>query len=249
MGERLCRIASVVGAFFIAMERYSIIEEKNPREIVLLRGKGCVYRKCTFCDYHTDCCKDENENFELNKTVLSNVTGIYKNLEVINSGSVFELDRETLELIKSICREKGIKTIHFESHYLFDSRIDELRKDFQGFDLKMKLGLETFDYDFRENVLKKGITAKEPEIISKNFDEANFLFGITGQSVGSMEYDIETGLKYFERICVNIMCENETDVKPDRDVINQFMTYIYPKYKDNDRVDILINNTDFGVGD
>lgn len=243
------RIASVVGAFFIAMERYSIIEGKNPREIVLLRGKGCVYRKCTFCDYHTDCCKDENENFELNKTVLSNVTGIYKNLEVINSGSVFELDRETLELIKSICREKGIKTIHFESHYLFDSRIDELRKDFHGFDLKMKLGLETFDYDFRENVLKKGITAKEPEIISKNFDEANFLFGITGQSVGSIEYDIETGLKYFERICVNIMCENETDVKPDRDVINQFMTYIYPKYKDNDRVDILINNTDFGVGD
>lgn len=231
------------------MERYSIIKEKNPREIVLLRGKGCVYKKCTFCDYHTDCCEDESENFLLNKSVLSQLTGVYKNLEVINSGSVFELDDGTLNLIKEICKDKGIKTIHFESHYLFDSKIKELRKEFEDFDLKMKLGLETFDYDFRENVLNKGIKVREPEIISKNFDEANFLFGIKGQTVESMKTDIELGLKYFERICLNVMCENETNVKPDKEVIDLFLNCIYPDYKDNDRVDILINNTDFGVGD
>lgn len=231
------------------MERYSIIKEKNPREIVLLRGKGCVYKKCTFCDYHTDCCDDEKENFLLNKSVLSQVTGVYKNLEVINSGSVFELDDDTLNLIKEICWEKGIKIIHFESHYLFDSHIEKLRKEFDGFDLKMKLGLETFDYDFRENMLNKGIKVKEPEIISKNFDEANFLFGIKGQSIESMKKDVELGLKYFERICLNVMCENETKVKPDKEVIELFLKHIYPVYKDDDRVDILINNTDFGVGD
>lgn len=149
--------------FFYAkfMERYSIIHEKNSREIVLLRGSGCVYTKCTFCDYYSDSCKNEEENFRLNSKVLENVTGIYQNLEVINSGSVFELDKNTVELIKKVCKQKNIHTIHFESHYLYNNRIADLRKEFSDFTLKMKLGLETFDYDFRENVLKKGNQRKK----------------------------------------------------------------------------------------
>lgn len=231
------------------MERYSIIKEKNPREIVLLRGKGCVYKKCTFCDYHKDYCKNDEENYLLNSSVLKKVTGIYGDLEVINSGSVFELDGKTLELIKSICKEKGISTIHFESHYLYRNHIDELRKEFSDFTLKMKLGLESFDYNLRENVLLKGIDEKEPEIISRHFDEANLLFGIEGQTLSSMQNDIELGLKYFERLCVNIMCDNSTDIKPDKSVIREFTEKLYPLYKDDSRIDILINNTDFGVGD
>lgn len=231
------------------MERYSVITEKNPREIVLLRGAGCVYKKCTFCDYHIDKCSDKKANFELNKSVLDKVTGIYSNLEVINSGSVFELDDETLDYIKQICLEKNIKIIHFEAHYLFDKHIAALRKRFDAFDIKMKLGLESFDYDFRENVILKGIGERDPRIISKNFDEGNFLFGITGQTLEMMKRDIELGLECFERICINIMCENTTSVKPDKAVINEFMTKLYPIYKDNERIDILINNTDFGVGE
>lgn len=238
-----------LGAFFIFMERYSIIKEKSPREIVLLRGSGCVYKRCAFCDYHTDKCSDNEENYRLNKSVLENVTGIYGDLEVINSGSVFELDEKTLELIKAICREKGIKTIHFESHYLYRNKIKKLREDFSDFDLKLKLGLETFDCDFRERVLLKGIDEKSPQSIAESFDEANFLFGIKGQTACSMEKDIELGLKYFQRICVNIMCENTTKINPDPEVIRAFKDEIYPKYKDNNRIDILINNTDFGVGD
>ncbi len=231
------------------MERYSVIKEKNPREIVLLRGRGCVYKKCTFCDYHTDCCRDDEENYQLNHSVLSKVTGKFSNLEVINSGSVFELDGKTLGEIKNLCKEKGIKTIHFESHYIYNRKIPALRKEFDGFDLKMKLGLETFDYDFREGILNKGIKESEPSVIAENFDEANFLFGIHGQSEQSMRKDIELGLNRFERICINIMCPNTTDVAPDREVISVFMDRLYPVYKNNDRVDILIHNTDFGVGD
>ncbi len=236
------------GAFFI-MERYSKILEKRRREIVLLRGSGCVYKKCTFCDYHADRCSNEDENFALNSKVLNKVTGEFGDLEVINSGSVFELDGKTMELIKSICRKKGISTIHFESHYLYKKKIPALRQEFKEFDLKMKLGLETFDYDFRENTLKKGIKEKKAEVISEYFDEANFLFGIRGQTIQSMEYDIQLGLSHFERICINIMCENSTEIKPDRQVISDFINKLYPKYKDNERIDILINNTDFGVGD
>ena len=113
----------------------------------------------------------------------------------------------------------------------------------------MELGLETFDYDFRESVLHKGINEKNPSIIAEHFDEANFLFGITGQTVESMKQDIELGLENFERICLNIMCDNTTGVSPDKAVINSFIKQLYPIYKNNERVDILINNTDFGVGD
>lgn len=231
------------------MERYSKILEKRKREIVLLRGSGCIYKKCLFCDYHYDKCSDESANFTLNRKVLDNITGEFGDLEVINSGSVFELDDETLSLIKTICRNKNISTIHFESHYLYREKIPALRQNFSEFNIKMKLGLETFDYTIREKLLKKGIPEYDAKVICQSFDEANLLFGIKGQTVLSMENDIRLGLENFERICINIMCENSTNVKPDNDVISQFMQDIYPKYKNNDRIDILINNTDFGVGD
>lgn len=231
------------------MERYSVITQKNRREIVLLRGSGCAYRRCAFCDYHLDCCTDERENFRLNKSVLDRVKGEFGNLEIINSGSVFELDGDTLDYIKTVCAARGVRTLHFEAHFMYRDKIDALRKLFDGFDLKMKLGLETYDYDLRERTLKKGIPERDPKAIARNFDEANFLFGLTGQSADTMIYDIETGLENFERICVNIMCENSTAVLPDMSVIDEFMSAVYPLYIDNPRVDILINNTDFGVGD
>lgn len=231
------------------MERYGIITQKRKREIVLLRGRGCVYKKCTFCDYYTDSSKNDEENFKLNREALSRVTGEYGDLEVINSGSVFELDINTLDLIREVCREKNIWVIHFEAHYLYKNKIPELRKSFSDYQLKMKLGLETFDYDLREKKLKKGIPENAPEIISEGFDEANFLFGLTGQTAESMERDIQLGLKYFERICLNIMCQNSSSVAPDNDVIKCFIKELYPRYKNDPRIDILINNTDFGVGD
>lgn len=77
---------------FVFMERYSEIKDKLKREIVLLRGRGCVYKKCTFCDYHLDCLDNDGENFILNKSVLDKLTGKYGEVEIINSGSVFELD-------------------------------------------------------------------------------------------------------------------------------------------------------------
>lgn len=238
-----------LGRFLFVMERYNKILEKNKREIVLLRGSGCVYRKCAFCDYHTDKCSDQEANYALNSQVLGRVTGEFGDLEVINSGSVFELDPRTLALVRQICLEKEISTIHFESHYLYRDRIPALRQEFSPFRLKMKLGLETFDWDFRENVLKKGIPEQDAALISRHFDEANLLFGIKGQTRESMERDIALGLSHFERLCVNIMCRNTTSVRPDDQVISQFLEHIYPKYKDDERIDILIQNTDFGVGD
>ena len=232
------------------MERYSIIHEKNPREIVLLRGSGCKWRRCTFCDYHLDASLDEEANFQLNKQELDKVTGIYRHLEVINSGSFTELDKQTFNYILRVCKEQNICLIHFECHWLYREQIQNLRQEFTNIDVevKIKIGVETFDHDFRENVLHKGIGEANPMHIAAPFDEVCLLFGLGGQTSRSMERDIQTGLAYFERVCVNVMVENSTPVKPNREVIRIFLQEIYPKYIENLRVDILINNTDFGVG-
>ena len=44
------------------------------------------------------------------------------------------------------------------------------------------------------------------------------------------------------------MMENSAKIKPDPSVIAVFAEKIAPLYLDNDRVDILTENTDFGVG-
>ena len=72
--------------------RYSVITEKNPREIVMLRGNGCKWRRCRFCDYHLDFSRDTAANFAINEAALSQVRGLYGKLEVINSGSLMDLD-------------------------------------------------------------------------------------------------------------------------------------------------------------
>lgn len=230
------------------MVRYGVIRQKRRREVVLLRGSGCVWRRCTFCDYHLDRCADESANFELNKRVLAQVTGEFGELEVSNSGSVFELDPRTLDLIRRLCGERGIATLHFESHWLFRSRIPELRRSFAGVDLKLKLGLETFDRNLREGVLRKGIPESDPARIAQGFDEANLLVGITGQTLESMRRDVELGLALFERLCINVMCANSTAVHPDEQVIDTFKRELYPRLAEDPRVDVLLENTDFGIG-
>ena len=232
------------------MPRYSVITDKNPREIVLLRGDGCKWRKCTFCDYHFDFSKNIEENYCLNQSVLQEVTGTYKKLEVINSGSFCDLDSKTMLLIKEVCVEKGITEIHFECHWIHREEITSLRAYFSdaSIEVKIKLGVETFDADYRENRLRKGISTTDVTEIAQYADEVCLLFGLEGQTLTSMRTDIETGLSYFERICINIMVENSTKIKPCKETIELFMTELYPLYRENPRVDILLNNTDFGVG-
>lgn len=233
------------------LSRYGVITEKNPREIILLRGTGCRWRRCRFCDYHLDFSPDGKKNFILNREILSKVTGEYKRLEVINSGSFFDLDEETRKAVLLTCKAKGIESLHAESHWIHREEILPLKKKFndEGITLRFKIGAETFDSLFRESYLDKGMEGVTPSEMAEYFDEVCLLQGIPGQTVKSMERDIETGLKFFERVCVNIMIENSKPIKPAPEVISAFIREIYPKYKDDKRVDILLNNTDFGVGD
>ena len=231
------------------MERYSVIPAKNPREIVLLRGRGCQWRRCRFCDYHLDFSLDDKANLALNRRQLARVSGLYHRLEVINSGSFVDLDPETMAEIEAVCRRTQIDFLHFECHWAHRQEIPPLKARFaaQGTTVKIKIGVETFDALFRESYLDKGIDA-DPAQIAAFCDEVCLLQGLPGQTAQSMKRDIEIGLAHFERVCVNIMQKNTKPVQPDPAAIQVFRRQVAPLYWENPRVDILLNNTDFGVG-
>ncbi|NEU06086.1 radical SAM protein [Clostridium senegalense] len=229
------------------MDRYNLIKGKNEREIVLLKGSPCVWGKCTFCDYIHDNDENEKEMIELNKTVLKNVTGELKVLEVINSGSVFELPKETLNDIKKIVEEKGIKKLFFESHWSYRYRLDEIR-EFFNVPIIFKCGIETFDNYFRNKVLKKGAIFSGPKEVRKYFESICLLIGIEGQTKEMIDKDIEYLLKYFSKGCVNIFVENTTYIKRDENLIGWFQEK-YSYLQSDSRVEVLFENTDFGVGE
>lgn len=233
------------------MERYSEIIEKDKREIVLLIGNGCCWSKCKFCNYHTDRMTDNVKQIEINKKALSRVTGEFGVLEAINSGSIFELNEESKKLLIDTCIKKNIKRLIIESHYIYKNKIKFFREECQKLKIKLKVkgGIETFDDKFREDVLNKGFGRPTLEDLKETFDEINLLVGVKGQNIEQIEKDIEMGLGNFERVCINLYKQMEYILPADEALKKEFLKKIYPKYKDNNRADILIENTDFGVGD
>lgn len=230
------------------MNRYSRITNKNPREIVLLKSRPCKWGRCFFCDYIDDNSQDYNEMISFNKKILKNITGEFGQVEIINSASVFELPKETLIDIKDIIKEKNIHTLFFECHYMYRDRLDEIRSFFPSTKIVFKCGIETFDNDFRNKYLKKGVKFNSYEELSKTFPSICLMVGIKGQTKEMIDKDIEILLKHFERGCINIYNENSTPVKPDIELIKWFKEK-YSYLEEYENIEVLWNNTDFGVGD
>lgn len=226
--------------------RYSKVTNKNKREILLLKASPCKWGRCKFCDYILDNSENEEENIKTNEKELQKVTGEFGVLEVINSGSIFELPKKNLDTIKKIVQEKNIKLLIFEAHWIYRKRLQEL-KDFFNIPVIYKLGLETFDDNFRNNVLNKGIIINHPTDVSKYYDSICLMVGIKGQTKESIDKDIEYLLKYFKKGCINIWIENSTGFKRDNELVKWFKEKYY-YLEANENIEILWNNTDFGVG-
>ncbi|WP_310605219.1 radical SAM protein [Anaerosporobacter sp.] len=229
------------------MERYSKITNKNQREIVLLKAFPCKWGKCAFCDYIDDNARDEEEINAINEEVLSNITGEFGVLEVINSGSCFEIPDKTLEMIRTIIQEKNIKHLFFEAHWIYRNRL-EIMKAYMGIPISFKIGVESFDYDFRENYLNKNAKFKEPKEVSRYFASVCLMVGIKGQTREMIDKDIETMLTHFERGTVNVFVNNTTQIRRDDELVEWFCEK-YAFLDENPKVEVLYNNVDFGVGD
>lgn len=257
------------------MERYSVIHDKFPREFVLLQGIGCRWGRCAFCDYHTDV---SDNPFEINRKVLEQVTGQYGVLDIINSGSCFELDDQTIALIQRIVVEKKIHTLWFEAHWMYRHRLEEFRLKIidnrlqvtdltpspAGFPLKQgenisahnntqlsikfRCGIETFDPDLRTK-WNKGVSANvTAEDVAKYFQGVCLLCCTEGETCERIIRDIQLAEQYFEYFSVNVFCNNTTSIKRDTALVEWFIHDLYPTIKENPHLEILLDNTDLGVG-
>lgn len=227
------------------MERYSLIHNKLLREFVLLQGTGCRWRKCTFCDYHQDA---SEQPFETNKQVLQQVTGQYGVLDVINSGSCVELDQETIELIKKVVSEKQIHTLWFEAHYMYRNQLAAFAQQFAPATVKFRCGVETFDANLRKQ-WKKGIPASvTAEQIARHFQGVCLLCCTQGEEKEHIIQDIALARQHFEYFSINLFCNNTTPLQRDNHFAEWFIREIYPTLQDDPRIEVLLNNTDLGVG-
>ena len=227
------------------MERYALISTKMPREFVLLQGTGCRWKKCTFCDYHEDV---SEHPFQVNAPILRQVTGQYGVLDVINSGSALELDEDTLSLIKEVVKEKHIHTLWFEAHYMYRKKLADFARQFAPARVKFRCGVETFDAGLRDT-WKKGIPSSvTPEDIARYFQGVCLLCCTQGESKEHIIKDIDIAKKHFEYFSVNVFCNNSTSVKQDKELAQWFAEEVYPRIKDEEGIEVLMENTDLGVG-
>ena len=75
-----------------------------------------------------------------------------------------------------------------------------------------------------------------------------YLVGMKGQTKEMIDRDMEIVQKHFDHATINVFINNSSKVKRDEELVKWFSE----KYKfliDNPKIEILFNNTDFGVGD
>ncbi len=227
--------------------RYNEVTTKFPREIVLLKGKDCSYGRCKFCNYTED--NDENINnlISTNIPVLEQVTGKYQILEVINSGNVFDLDETTLLKIKDIVITKQIKILYFECYLNHISKLEQIRKLFPTCEVRFRLGLETFNDDFRNYLGKPFIYDSLAQKIESNYYSVCLMVCLKGQTKEQITNDIKLGISKFKQITVNVFVNNGTTITADDNLKKWFIQEIVPSLINHPQVELLIDNKDLGV--
>lgn len=234
------------------MKRYITIDNQDnilnaeKREMVLLKASPCCHRQhCKFCDYYTDNLElKPNEIISFNTKVLSNVSGKFGILEVINSGSVFELPSSTINEIMNIAAQKNINIIYFESFPGYMKKIPDLKSLFlnNGIALRFRVGLETFNEELRVNIFGKKIFNSLIQDMKKMYYSTCLLVGIEGQSKEDVINDISEGLSHFEKITINVFCKNTKKIGIDYSLRNWFKKYAIQKLKGNYRIEIFLDN-------
>jgi hypothetical protein len=91
-------------------------------------------------------------------------------------------------------------------------------------------------------------TSVTAENVAKYFQGVCLLCCTEGDTKERILNDIALTEQYFEYASLNVFCENTTAVKRDDELVSWFVNEAYPNLKKSDRIEVLINNTDLGVG-
>lgn len=114
--------------------------------------------------------------------------------------------------------------------------------------IKFRCGIETFDPELRKRWNKgvpESVTAEE---VARYFQGVCLLCCTEGETRERIVRDIELARKHFEYFSVNVFCNNTTKIKRDPELVEWFVREVYPTIKDDPRIEVLIDNTDLGVG-
>ena len=229
------------------MQRYARITQKLPREIVLLKGLPCVWGRCTFCDYIDDNTSDPALIQRVADEELAKVTGVFGRLEVINSGSVQELPVPVWERLRRCIVEHGITEFICESYWAYRRQFERVRTYF-GVPTRVKLGVETFDDRLRNEVLNKNMHFAGPKDVAELTDTVCLLVGFRGQTQDTVRRDIDVLLEHFHYGCVNLFSPNTKSAGLLDVAIQDWFRSEYAWLDDHPTVEVLWQNTDFGVG-
>ena len=124
--------------------------------------------------------------------------------------------------------------------------LEEMRER-MGVPIIFKIGVETFDYDFRQRVLNKHADFREPGEVAEYFDSPCLMVGIQGQTKDMIRYDIDCLKRYFKLGTVNVYNNNTTPIRRDQALVDWFMDE-YQWLMEDPAVEVLYEITDFGVG-
>ena len=131
---------------------------------------------------------------------------------------------------------------------MYKNQLAKFAEQFEGVHVKFRCGVESFDGNLREQ-WSKGIAASVTATDVANYFQGVCLLCCTeGDNQERILRDIALAEQYFEYANVNVFCENTTTVKRDVDLAKWFVEEVYPNLKKSNKIEILINNTDLGVG-
>jgi hypothetical protein len=114
--------------------------------------------------------------------------------------------------------------------------------------IKFRCGVETFDPELRKRWNKGVPEAVTAEEVARYFQGVCLLCCTEGETRERIVRDIELARKHFEYFSVNVFCNNTTKIKRDQALVDWFVSEVYPTIKDDPRIEVLIDNTDLGVG-
>lgn len=231
----------------MTLVRYAKYHGHHPREVVLLRGRPCIWSRCTFCDYIADNTSDEAEMERVAELALANVTGQFGRLQVSNSGSIHELPPSVLDHLRQVIHTSGITDCWAEFYWAYRDRVAQIQ-DYLGIETHLFLGVETFDDRLRNEVLHKSMHWHDPRDVAAVTDSICLLIGFRGQTRDSVRRDIDLLLSRFKYGIINVFTPNTRSVNLLDLEIQDWFRQEFAYLEREPSVDVLWKNTELGVG-
>ena len=131
---------------------------------------------------------------------------------------------------------------------MYRHKLAKFAEHFPGVQVKFRCGIESFDGALRQQWNKGVPPHVRVEDVAKYFQGVCLLCCTEGESREHILTDIALARQHFEYFSVNVFCNNTTSVRQDKALAQWFACEVYPQIKEDPKIEVLMENTDLGVG-